>query len=139
MSFTTIFGTLSFPAAVLAYLLTYWLDAVQVATDHQQGAKRRHLKTGSAVEPRVHRPGARDHLRQRDQVRYCSCLKASSHRLSCPCRVRELDSRDNSRLSPTENLKSEHVQSNCPTHTGTRNVNAYRPHDAPRWVIEPSR
>jgi len=26
---------------------------------------------------------------------------------------------DNSRLSPTENMKSEHVNSNCPFHTGT--------------------
>ena len=38
--------------------------------------------------------------------------------VSRPLRWCELDSRDNSRLSPTENLKPEHVQSNCPIHTG---------------------
>ena len=56
-------------------------------------------------------------------------VKASSHRpapdttkLSCLCRVRFGGVNwipDNSRLSLTENLKSEHVQSNRPTHTGT--------------------
>ena len=41
---------------------------------------------------------------------------------SCPCRVCLDDVNwilDNSRLSPTENLKSEHVSSNCPIHTAT--------------------
>ena len=56
-------------------------------------------------------------------------LMASSHRharhdktvlsVSRPLRRSEMDSRDNSRLSPTENLKSEHVQSNCSVHIAT--------------------
>jgi len=46
-------------------------------------------------------------------------------KLSCLCRVRfgsacELDSHDNSRLSPTENLKSEHVNSNIVQFTPPR-------------------
>ena len=44
-------------------------------------------------------------------------------KLSCLCRVRFGGVNwipDNSRLSPTENLKSEHVQSTkCPIHTAT--------------------
>jgi len=64
------------------------------------------------------------------QQRVCRPLKASSHRharhdktvlsVSRPLRRCELDSRDNSGLSPTENLKSEHVHSNRPIHTSTR-------------------
>jgi len=56
-------------------------------------------------------------------------LKASSHRhatdttkLSCLCRVRFRGVNwipDNSRLSPTENLKSERVNSSCPILTAT--------------------
>jgi len=44
-------------------------------------------------------------------------------KLSCLCRVRFGGVNwipDNSRLSTTENLKSEHVQSNRPIHTATR-------------------
>jgi len=43
-------------------------------------------------------------------------------KLSCLCRVRFGGVNwipDNSRLSPTENLKSGHAQSNCLIHTGT--------------------
>ena len=43
-------------------------------------------------------------------------------KLSCLCRVRFGGANwipDNSRLSPTENLKSEHVDSNCPIHVAT--------------------
>ena len=43
-------------------------------------------------------------------------------KLSCPCRVRIGGVNwflDNSRLSPTENMKPEHVQSNRPIHAGT--------------------
>ena len=39
--------------------------------------------------------------------------------VSRPHRLCELDSRDNARLSPTENLKSELVQSNRTIHTAT--------------------
>jgi len=56
-------------------------------------------------------------------------LMLSSHRpppdttkLSCLCRVRFGGVNwipDNSRLSPKENLESEHVQSNRPIHTAT--------------------
>jgi len=45
----------------------------------------------------------------------------STTKLSCLCRVRFSGVNwipDNSRLSPTENLKSEHVHSNRPAHTG---------------------
>ena len=43
-------------------------------------------------------------------------------KLSCLCRVRSGGVNwvlDNSKLSPTENLKSDQVQSNRPIHTGT--------------------
>ena len=43
-------------------------------------------------------------------------------KLSCLCRVRFDDVNripDNSRLSPTDNSKSERVNSNCPIHTAT--------------------
>ena len=43
-------------------------------------------------------------------------------KLSCPCRVRFGGVNwipDNSRLSPTENLKTEHVNNNCPIHSAT--------------------
>ena len=43
-------------------------------------------------------------------------------KLSCLCRARFGGVNwipDNSRLSPTENLKFEHVNSNCPIHTAT--------------------
>jgi len=55
-------------------------------------------------------------------------IKANSHRharhdkLSCLCRVRFRGVNwipDNSRLSPTENLKSKHVHSNRPIRIGT--------------------
>jgi len=60
-----------------------------------------------------------------------SSTKTNSHRLarhdktvlslSRPLRRCELDSLPNNpRLSPTENLKSERVNSNCPIHTATR-------------------
>ena len=48
---------------------------------------------------------------------------------SCPCRIRFGDVNwipDNSRLSPTENSKSEHAQSNRPIHTGAHQTR-YRP------------
>ena len=59
---------------------------------------------------------------------YCWVLKLihaatpDTTKLFCLCRVRFGGVNwipDNSRLSPTENLKSEHVQSNRPIHTGT--------------------
>ena len=50
-------------------------------------------------------------------------------KLSCLCRVRFGGVNgipDNSRLSPTKNMKSEHVSSNCPIHAG---------HDTDRTVL----
>ena len=67
-------------------------------------------------------------------------IKANSHRharhdkLSCLCRVRFRGVNwipDNSRLSPTENLKSKHVHSNRPIRIGIRHIR----HDRDRTVL----
>ena len=58
----------------------------------------------------------------RSDLKLIHTATSDTTKLSCLCRVRSGGVNwipDNSRLSPTENLQSEHVKDNCPIHTGT--------------------
>ena len=75
-------------------------------------------------ESQVHRPNnitPPSHTQARS-LKLIHTATPDTTKLSCLCRVRFGGVNwipDNSRLSPTENLKPEQVQSNSPIHTGT--------------------
>jgi len=71
----------------------------------------------------VHRRPRRTRLRvAKKTAELIHTATADTTKLFCLCRVRFVGVNwipDNSRLSPRENLKSEHARSNRPIHTGT--------------------